>query len=732
MDRSTQKPYYPDKTFRLPSPTNVTLPRSYLSRHSHLNKENEKPVGNFSSDTVGETYDNSTTSIVPAKHLGAFSKFDSALSQTTRHGYTSTSLLDKMYEENVEKLQLQRQALDKKLEDKASLETLTNALTDQLESEWGVKVQNMKASVMEKKKELQNAERNGLEISDSLGEKIKLLQVTYKLEQDQLKADHRASKNDTSQKYDERKTALVQEYENSQKLLEEELDWYLKNNKGLEVQLLSNVEFLEKEGEIKSKYSLLLQQMEDDHKLRVDELNLQNEEIQQEINHQLSLFEETLVPEEKELDLSISTLEKEVALLQQEVKSKTNSNSELLEKYNFTEAECRLLDKKADTIQRLLDTTSSEIANTQNFLKDEETKRRFLHNELQDLRGNIRVFCRIRPVSNASFQYSISSSETNIGQECFEVQGSTQTTLDYGSNGELNVIKKEDQRFWFDKIFDETSENSDVFEEVSQMVQSSLDGFSVCIFAYGQTGSGKTYTMLNPGDGIIPMTMKHIYKWIDKLKEYGWQYTLSVQFVEIYKETIVDLLNTQKKSPFDQSKKIEIRHQNKKTILTNVESIEITNQGQLESLLQKAIHARSTASTNANNRSSRSHSIFTITLNGKNLETNELREGVLNLIDLAGSERLSSSMATGDRLKETQHINKSLSCLGDVIHSLKSVRGKDSHIPFRNSKLTYLLQQYLTGDGKTLMFVNISGDSYNETLNSLRFASKVNSTKMRR
>ncbi|KAL6949073.1 hypothetical protein ACO0QE_001561 [Hanseniaspora vineae] len=637
-----------------------------------------------------------------------------------------------MYEESVQKLELQKEALDKKLQEKADLETLRNTLTNQLESEWTVKVQNMKTGVMEKKKEYQNAQKDGLEISDSLDEKIRLLEVKYKLEQDQLKADHRASKNNTLQKYDEQKTALVQEFESSQKLLEEELDRFLESNKVLDLELLSNAEFLKQEREIKSKYTFILQKMKDDHKIQVDELNLQNEKIQQEIDKQRLLFENTLVPEESELDLSINKLEKEADFLQKEVQSKTNSNSELLEKYNFTESECRLLDRKAATIQKLIDQTCAITADIQKSLKDEESQRRFLHNELQDLRGNIRVFCRIRPGSNAAFQYTISSSETKLGQESFELHGITQKSFVTGSNGEQNLIKKEDQQFWFDKIFDENSKNDDVFEEVSQLVQSSLDGFNVCIFAYGQTGSGKTYTMLNPSDGIIPMTMKHIYEWMDKLKEYGWEYKLSVQFVEIYNEAIVDLLNTQKKSPLEPSKKIEIRHQERKTILTNVESIEITNQRQLEALLHKAMSARSTASTNANNRSSRSHSIFTITLSGKNIETHEVREGVLNLIDLAGSERLSSSMATGDRLKETQHINKSLSCLGDVIHSLKAAKGTDAHIPFRNSKLTYLLQQYLTGDGKTLMFVNISGDSYSETLNSLRFASKVNSTKMKR
>ena len=152
---------------------------------------------------------------------------------------------------------------------------------------------------------------------------------------------------------------------------------------------------------------------------------------------------------------------------------------------------------------------------------------------------------------------------------------------------------------------------------------------------------------------------------------------------------------------------------------------DVTHEGQVHELLAQASKNRAVGATQANERSSRSHSVFTLRLEGTNAATGESNVSNLNLIDLAGSERLSSSGATGDRLKETQNINKSLSNLGNVIMSMAN---KDAHVPFRNSKLTYLLQNSLGGNSKTLMFVNIQQgeESFNETLCSLRFATKVN------
>ncbi|EMG47103.1 klp2 Kinesin-like protein 2 [Candida maltosa Xu316] len=369
---------------------------------------------------------------------------------------------------------------------------------------------------------------------------------------------------------------------------------------------------------------------------------------------------------------------------------------------------------KSDERSKNLHTLNFEIKRMKSEMIDQESKRRKLHAQLQDLKGNIRVFCRIRKVPSTDLlEYTIPQDiNDDSKQELFIKKPHGKNELPY--------------QFSFDKIFQPEQENKEVFEELSQLIQCSLDGTNVCVFAYGQTGSGKTFTMSHPENGMIPMSIVKIFDDIEDLKEKGWKYTVQGRFIEIYNESIIDLLGT------SAGNKHEIKHDDatSKTTVTNITTIDISTPQQAIEILDHANKKRSTAATKANDHSSRSHSIFIIDIEGYNHITNEKCSGTLNLIDLAGSERLNNSKAEGDRLKETQAINKSLSCLGDVIYSLNL---KDaSHIPYRNSKLTYLLKNSLGGNSKTLMFVNISpmNKDFNETVNSLRFATKVNNTKL--
>jgi kinesin family member C1 len=375
----------------------------------------------------------------------------------------------------------------------------------------------------------------------------------------------------------------------------------------------------------------------------------------------------------------------------------------------------------SDVQQQLQQAKEAEVA-AKVKLQKEETLRRKLHNQVQELKGNIRVFCRVRPtleheqVDPAQILFP----DDNKDAKEIEVQGPEEKSS-------LGTIMTKKNAFAFDRTFGPTVANEPIYDEISQLVQSALDGYNVCIFAYGQTGSGKTYTM-SSDDGMIPRAVHQIYDTATALMEKGWTYTMEGSFVEVYNENLNDLLG--KAEEFDK-KKHEIRHDTVKckTTITDLTTVTLDSPAKVESILRKASTNRSVAATAANERSSRSHSVFILRLTGTNNTTGEKSEGTLNLVDLAGSERLSHSGSTGERLKETQNINKSLSCLGDVIGALGS--GKEgAHIPYRNSKLTYLLQYSLGGNSKTLMFVMVSPlqAHLNETLTSLKFATKVRCT----
>ncbi|MBA0776793.1 hypothetical protein Gotri_011741 [Gossypium trilobum] len=352
-----------------------------------------------------------------------------------------------------------------------------------------------------------------------------------------------------------------------------------------------------------------------------------------------------------------------------------------------------------------------------------EKLRKKLHNTILELKGNIRVFCRVRP-------QLADDSSSNHGKVF-----SYPTVMEYLDRSIDMTHNGQKHSFIFDKVFMPDVSQEEVFVEISQLVQSALDGYKVCIFAYGQTGSGKTYTMMGkPGQpdekGLIPRSLEQIFQTIQALQHQGWRYQMQVSMLEIYNETIRDLLSTNRDSSrFENGvtgKQYMIKHDaNGNTQVSDLTIVDVQSSREVSFLLDRAAQSRSVGRTQMNEQSSRSHFVFTMRITGVNESTEQQVQGVLNLIDLAGSERLSKSGSTGDRLKETQAINKSLSSLADVIFALAK---KEDHVPFRNSKLTYLLQPCLGGDSKTLMFVNLSPEpsSAGESLCSLRFAARVN------
>ncbi|KAH7431921.1 hypothetical protein KP509_08G073300 [Ceratopteris richardii] len=361
-----------------------------------------------------------------------------------------------------------------------------------------------------------------------------------------------------------------------------------------------------------------------------------------------------------------------------------------------------------------------KLAESELRVNEGELLRRKLHNTILELKGNIRVFCRVRPLLPDDDGY-------NMG-EVSVLQYPNSTEL-IGRGIELVQFQGQKHAFTFDRVFGPEVKQEDVFEEISQLIQSALDGYKVCIFAYGQTGSGKTHTMLgNPDNddqkGVIPRSLEQIFKASQSLNDQGWRFQMQASMLEIYNETIRDLLAPNKTDAT--VKQFSVKHDNNgNTNVSDLTVVEVTKWKEVSLLLQRAAQSRAVGKTAMNEQSSRSHCVFTLRISGLNESTEQEVHGVLNLIDLAGSERLSRSGSSGDRLKETQAINKSLSSLGDVI---VAIANKEQHVPYRNSKLTYLLQPCLGGNSKTLMFVNISPDSksVSETLCSLRFAAKVN------
>ncbi|KAJ1282383.1 hypothetical protein BS78_03G047600 [Paspalum vaginatum] len=338
---------------------------------------------------------------------------------------------------------------------------------------------------------------------------------------------------------------------------------------------------------------------------------------------------------------------------------------------------------------------------------------RNLYNMLQELRGNIRVFCRIRPLLHLE---SISSIE-HVGND--------------GSVMVCDPVKPQSTRkvFQFNKVFGPTTTQDEVYKETQSLIRSVMDGYNVCIFAYGQTGSGKTHTMCGPSGGLAKnfginyMALNDLFN-ISTSRE-DVKYDIRVQMVEIYNEQVRDLL-----SDDTSSTKLDIRASlnNGPLNLPDAKICPVQSPSDVINLMQLGEKHRASGSTAMNHRSSRSHSILTVHVNGKDIAGN-VSCSTLHLVDLAGSERVDRSEATGDRLKEAQHINKSLSCLGDVINALAQ---KNSHIPYRNSKLTQLLQSSLGGNAKMLMFAHISpeAESWAETLGTLKFAQRTSSVEL--
>ncbi|KGN52833.2 kinesin-like protein KIN-14I isoform X1 [Cucumis sativus] len=415
-----------------------------------------------------------------------------------------------------------------------------------------------------------------------------------------------------------------------------------------------------------------------------------------EITHESSIFEEQ----------SKSLLMKQQAVFDQQQKDV----QELKHKLHAAKAGMQFMQVKFSEEFHHLGVHVHSLAHAASGYHKVLEENRKLYNQVQDLKGSIRVYCRVRPFLSGQSNYL--------------------SVVDNIEDGNISVNApskhgKGQRSFSFNKVFGPSATQVEVFADMQPLIRSVLDGYNVCIFAYGQTGSGKTFTMSGPKElteksqGVNYRALGDLFLIADQRKE-TYRYDVSVQMIEIYNEQVRDLLVTD-----GSNKRLEIRNSSQNGLsVPDANLVSVSSTLDIISLMNLGQRNRAVGATALNDRSSRSHSCLTVHVQGRDLTSGAILRGCMHLVDLAGSERVDKSEVTGDRLKEAQHINKSLSALGDVIASLAQ---KNPHVPYRNSKLTQLLQDSLGGQAKTLMFVHISPepDAIGETLSTLKFAERV-------
>ena len=369
------------------------------------------------------------------------------------------------------------------------------------------------------------------------------------------------------------------------------------------------------------------------------------------------------------------------------------------------------------------------------------------NNSINSPTDNLKVAIRIRPPlpreieKNLPFRsIAITNKENNtcslveyIGAELDEVG----RQKEWISNPQMFQI----HRFTFDDVFDIDSNQEQVYKvSAKPAVKSVLEGYNSTIFAYGQTGTGKTFTMegftynqYDESRGIIPRTIEDIFAYIESNSNKDTKFIIRAAYLQIYNEMISDLLK-----PNNPNKNLNIREDKKKGLyVEHLSEWAVRGPSDIYSLLEKGASCREVSNTNMNDVSSRSHAVFMITveqlisdfeLNGKQIT----KIGKLNLVDLAGSERTRITGAKGKQLEESKKINKSLSALGNVINALTDSKER-KHIPYRDSKLTRLLENSLGGNCKTTMIATISPAqcSFNESLSTLNFAKRAKNIKNR-
>jgi hypothetical protein len=457
-----------------------------------------------------------------------------------------------------------------------------------------------------------------------------------------------------------------------------------------------------------------MRQMEEEHKKRMEELTkktLQETQIikkeaekhKMEAAHHRTEAEKHRDEKEKiRGEISASTNEEKRRL--EELAAKHKAEAEEWKRNHAEEQKAREIEEHA----RKETEKAYRIAN-------ERAKKEY--NEKMNILGNIRVFARIRPLIGI---------ERDKG--CERVLSSEKYDT-YDSVTVNNQEKGRKKAFQFDRVYTDTATQAEVYAGAEPLLQSALDGHNVCIFAYGQTGSGKTFTM--NGDrknkesrGLMPRTFDLVFEKIEQEKLL--EVEVRMFMLELYLDKLIDLFSD---SSDGQKEKIIIRKNRFGTVMPTGVNVRVANEAaDLYDYFDEGMVKRKVSSTKMNAESSRSHLIVSIILNLKDKRTNDVSEGKITLVDLAGCERVKKSGAEDQALKEAQSINQSLSALGNVV---SAVLGGQKHIPYRSNVLTLLMSDTVGGNAKAQMFVNLSPADYNasESENSMVFAQRVKQIK---
>ncbi|XP_057544275.1 kinesin-like protein KIN-14E [Amaranthus tricolor] len=598
----------------------------------------------------------------------------------------STSLTSEVYEKRLQDLckaiEESQKSIDRltgELEEKQKLEENLREQLDSLNESSMIERQNvgkimaehdnLRSLCNEKESALQSAllEKNSLEVrlgklSDLLSEQNSKMdlpgsnnQVLHKIQDElRVRSEELHSAEQTVKRLVEEKFSLEQNIRNIERKHAEEIE--------------NAAKIFEKERQAS--------------KLRVSELEKRLDGAR----HDLEIAESKLVAKESEL-------------------SELQNSLKELEELREMKAD---IDRKNGQTAAILKLQAAQLAELEVLYKEEQALRKRYFNIIEDMKGKIRVYCRVRPLSDKEK----ADNEKNM------VISSDEFTVEHPWKDE-----KAKQHI-YDHVFNGSATQEDVFEDTRYLVQSAVDGYNVCIFAYGQTGSGKTYTIYGTESepGLTPRATSELFK-ILKRDSKKFLFSLKVYMLELYQDTLMDLLLSKNAKRL----KLDIKKDSKgMVIVENVTIVPVSTFEELRNIIQKGSEQRHISGTQMNEQSSRSHLILSIIIESTNLQTQSAARGKLSFVDLAGSERVKKSGSTGNQLKEAQSINKSLSALGDVISALST---SGQHIPYRNHKLTMLMSDSLGGNAKTLMFVNVSPAESNldETYNSLTYASRVRS-----